>query len=71
LADLDVYGGKDCPVCAKTAAIDHDEIRRKLTTLLVRQSVAATEATERLIEERAEEIAQERLEALKAERAIG
>jgi hypothetical protein len=26
-ADLDVYGGKDCPVCAKTAAVDMVEVR--------------------------------------------
>jgi hypothetical protein len=73
LADLELYrhGGGECPRCKAHANIDMAAVRAKLTTLLVRQSAAATEADERRIEARAEQLAEERLAALRQEHAIG
>jgi hypothetical protein len=68
LADLDVYGGKECPVCAKTAAIDMGEVRAKVDRLIARDAAALAAAQ---VEERAEQQAQERLAALKQEHALG
>jgi hypothetical protein len=62
LADLDVYG-KGCPTCARREAVDMAEVRRKLARLIERNIASE-------IEERAEQLAQERLAALKQEHAL-
>jgi hypothetical protein len=54
--------------CAANDAIDMVAVRQKLATLLERQVGQATAAQ---IEERAEQLALQRLAALKQEHAIG
>ena len=73
LIDALSEGRDTCPVCAKTAAVDVAEVRVKLETQLQHK----LDATDRAVEERAEQLAQERtqelegqLAALRAEHAL-